>query len=64
MQEFLERYDGVAKLRGLKNSEDILLCWYVGEIKVVWHNSFEGWVEVVLGSDVLEYVWVGELVYQ
>jgi hypothetical protein len=64
LQEFLERYDGVAEWRGLKNSEDILLCWYFGEIEVVWHNSFEGWVEVVLGSDVLDYVWVGELVYQ
>jgi hypothetical protein len=64
LQEFLERYDGVAEMRGFKDREDILLCWYSGEIEVVWHNSFEGWVEVVLGSDILEYVWVGELVYQ
>jgi hypothetical protein len=63
VQEFLERYDGVAELRGFKDREDILLCCYSGEIEVVWHDSFEGWVEVVLGSDVLKYVLVGE-VYQ
>jgi len=64
LQDLFESYDDVAELSRFKDSTDVLLCWYSGEIEVEWHGSFEGWVEVVLGSDVLENVWAGKLVHQ